>query len=66
VNLYIRFKVYIMQTLMELIKTCTNKEPNANPSDVNRNASSSVLIVEALTKALISVAALDVREANDS
>jgi hypothetical protein len=32
-----RFKVYIMQTLMELIETCINKEPNANPSDVSPN-----------------------------
>jgi hypothetical protein len=33
-----RFKVYIMQTLMELIETCINKEPNANLSDVSPNA----------------------------
>jgi hypothetical protein len=32
-----RFKVYIMQTFMELIETCINKEPNANANDVNPN-----------------------------
>ncbi len=55
-----------MQTLTELIETCINKEPNANPSDVSPSASPSVLTIEAITKAPISVAALDVREANDS
>jgi hypothetical protein len=55
-----------MQTLIELIETCINKEPNANPSDVSPSASPSVLTIEAITKAPISVAALDVREANDS
>jgi len=33
----LRFKVYTMQTFMELIETCIKKEPNANPSDVNPN-----------------------------
>jgi hypothetical protein len=55
-----------MQTLMEFIETCINKEPNANPSDVSPNASPSVLTVEAITKAPVSATALDVREANDS
>ncbi len=55
-----------MQTLIELTETCINKEPNANPSDVSPNASPSVLNVEAITKAPISVAALDVKGANDS
>jgi len=55
-----------MQTLMELIKTCINKGPNANPSDVSLNASPSVLIGEVITKAPVSIAALDVRKANDS
>jgi hypothetical protein len=55
-----------MQTLIELTETCINKEPNANPSDVSPNASPSVLIVEAITKAPISVATLYVRGANDS
>jgi hypothetical protein len=32
-----KFKVYIMQTFMELIETCINKEPNANVNDVNPN-----------------------------
>ncbi len=36
-----------MQTLMELIKTCINKEPNANSNDVSPNASLNVLTVEA-------------------
>jgi hypothetical protein len=26
-----------MQTFMELIEICINKEPNANPNDVNPN-----------------------------
>jgi hypothetical protein len=55
-----------MQTLMELIKTCINKEPNANPSDVSPNASLNVLTIEAITKALFFAIALDVRESNDS
>jgi hypothetical protein len=42
-----------MQTLMELIKTCINKELNTNSSDVSPNASPNVLIVEAITKALV-------------
>jgi hypothetical protein len=42
-----------MQTFMELIKTCINKEPNANSSDVSRNASPSVLTIEAIIKAPI-------------
>jgi len=42
---------------MESIETCVNQEPNASPS---------VLTVEAITKAPVSVLALDVREANDS
>jgi len=33
----LKFKVYIMQTLMEPIETCINKVPNGNPSDVNPN-----------------------------
>ncbi len=33
----LKFKVYIMQTLLELIETYINKVPNANPSDVNPN-----------------------------
>ncbi len=48
----LRFRVYIMQTLMELIKTCINKEPNANPNDVSLNASLSVFTIEAIIKAL--------------
>jgi len=55
-----------MQALMELIETCINKEPNANPSHVNPNVSPSVLTIEAITKAPISTSTLDVREANDS
>jgi hypothetical protein len=34
----------IMQTFIELIETCINKEPNANPSDVHINASPNVLV----------------------
>jgi hypothetical protein len=34
----------IMQTFMELIETCINKELNANPSDVSINASPNVLV----------------------
>ncbi len=49
----LKFRVYIMQTFMELIKTCINKEPNANSSDVSRNASPSVLTIEAIIKAPI-------------
>jgi hypothetical protein len=49
-----------MQTLMELIKTCINKEPNVNPSDVSLNASPNVFIVEVITKAPISTTAVDV------
>ncbi|CAM6018437.1 unnamed protein product [Sphagnum balticum] len=48
-----------MQTFMELIKTCINKEPNANPSDVSPNASLNVLTVEAITKALVSTTRMD-------
>jgi hypothetical protein len=55
-----------MQTFMELIETYINKELNANPSDVSPNASPSVLTIEAITKAPVFAAALDVREANDS
>jgi hypothetical protein len=55
-----------MQTLMELIDTCINKEPNANSSDVSLNASLNVLTVEAITKALVSTIALDVKKENDS
>jgi hypothetical protein len=62
----LKFRVYIIQTLVELIETCINKESNANPSYVNPNASPSVLIVEAITKVPVSTTALDVREANDS
>jgi hypothetical protein len=32
---------------MELIETCINKKPTANPSDVSPNASLNVLTVEA-------------------
>jgi hypothetical protein len=46
-----------MQTLMELINTCINKELNANPNDVSPNASPSVLTVEVITKAPVSVVA---------
>ncbi len=55
-----------MQTLMELIKTCINKEPNANPSDVSPNASLNVLILEAITKAPVSTTIVDVKKENDS
>ncbi len=55
-----------MQTLMELIETCINKEPNANSSDVSPNASLNVLTVEAITKALVSTITLDVKKENDS
>ncbi len=55
-----------MQTLMELIKICINKEPNANPNDVSPNASPNVLTVEAITKALVSTTAIDVKKENDS
>ncbi len=62
----LKFRVYMMQTLMELIETYINKEPNANPSDVSLNASPSVLTVEVITKVPIFNATLDVEEANDS
>jgi hypothetical protein len=62
----LKFRVYIVRTLMELIKTCINKEPNANPSDVSPNASPNVLTVEAITKAPVFAIALNVRKANDS
>jgi hypothetical protein len=55
-----------MQTLMELIETCINKESNANPSDVSPNVSPNVFTIEAITKAPIFAATLDVREENDS
>ncbi len=55
-----------MQTFMELIKTCINKEPNANSSDVNPNASPNVLTIEAITKALVFTITLDVIKENDS
>jgi hypothetical protein len=55
-----------MQTLMELIKTCINKEPNVNPSDVSPNASPNVFIVEAITKAPVSTTTVDVKKENDS
>jgi hypothetical protein len=61
----LRFKVYMMQTLMELIETCIKKEPNANPSDVSPNASPNVLIVEAIAK-VVSTMMLDVRDVNVS
>ncbi len=51
---------------MELIETCINKESNANPSDVSPNASPNVFTVEAITKASILGATLDVREENHS
>ncbi len=44
---------------MELIETCINNEPNANPSDVSPNASPNVLIVEAITKVLVSTTTID-------
>ncbi len=56
----------IMQTFMELIETCINKEPNANPSDVSINASPNVLTVEAITKAPTSTIGVDVFFKNDS
>jgi hypothetical protein len=56
----------IMQTFMELIETCINKEPNANPSDVSTNASPNVLPVEAITKAPIFTTGIDVKKENDS
>jgi hypothetical protein len=62
----LRFKVYIMQTLMELIDTCINKEPNANSSDVSPNAPPNVLTIKAIAKALVSTIALDVKKENDS
>jgi hypothetical protein len=43
-----------MQTLMELIKICINKEFNANPNDVSPNASPNVFNIEAITKAQVS------------
>lgn len=55
-----------MQTFMELIKTCINKEPNANSSDVSPNASPNVFTIEAITKALAFTIALDVKKENDS
>jgi hypothetical protein len=55
-----------MQTLMELIETCINKEPNANPTDVSLNASPSVLLVEAIKKAPVSAITLNVKKAIDS
>jgi hypothetical protein len=51
-----------MQTLMELIKTCIHKEPNANSSDVSPNASPNVLTVEAITKAPISTTSVNVEK----
>ncbi len=51
---------------MELIKTCINKEPNANSSDVSPNASPNVFTIEAITKALAFTIALDVKKENDS
>jgi hypothetical protein len=51
---------------MELIETCINKEPNANPNDVSPNASPSVVIVEAIAKVSVSTMPLDVKEANVS
>jgi hypothetical protein len=51
---------------MELIEICINKEPNANPSDVSPNASPNVLIVEAITKALVSTTIIDVKKENGS
>ncbi len=47
---------------MELIKTCINKEPNANSNDVSPNASLNVLIVEAITKAPISTTSVNVKK----
>jgi len=55
-----------MQTFMELIKTCINKEPNANSNDVSLNASPNVFTIEAITKALVFTIALDVKKENDS
>jgi hypothetical protein len=55
-----------MQTLMELIETSINKEPNANPSDVSPNASPNVLIVEVITKVPIFTTTVDVKKENDS
>jgi hypothetical protein len=37
----LKFRVYIIQTLMELIETYINKELNANPNNVSLNASPS-------------------------
>jgi hypothetical protein len=54
-----------MQTLMELIESCINKEPNANPSDVSPNASPNVLIVEAITKAPIFTTIVNVKKENE-
>jgi len=48
---------------MELIETCINKEPNANPSP---NASPNVLTVEAITKAPVSTTVINVKKGNDS
>ncbi len=62
----LRFKVYIMQTLMEPIETCINKGPNANPSDVSPNALPNVLTIEAITKVPIFTTTLDVKKENDS
>jgi hypothetical protein len=50
-----------MQTFMELIETCINKESNANPSDVSPNASPNVFSVEAITKVLVFTTTLDVK-----
>jgi len=51
---------------MEVIETCINKEPNANPSDVSPNASPNVFSVEAITKVLVFTTTLDVKIENDS
>jgi hypothetical protein len=51
---------------MEVIETCINKEPNANPSDVSPNASPNVFGVEAITKVPIFTTTLEVKIENDS